>query len=111
KLESASGTNLKGQGYLIGPGVRSDYSGGLFAQASVDLFGQYVFDKQTSSGEDDRLKSPLGIRIKSGYAFIKKIPNLTFDLDLHYLTFKKIKISQVDTEAATNQLMVLVGVT
>lgn len=110
-LDSAGGTNLKGQGYLVGLGARSDFSDRFFAQASVDLFGQYIFDKPTLAGEDDRLKSPLGIRIKSGYAFIEKIPNLTFDIDLQYLTFRKIEISQVNSEAATIQLMASVGVT
>lgn len=110
-LDSAGGTNLKGHGYLVGLGARSDFSDRFFAQASVDLFGQYVFDKPTLAGEDDRLKSPLGIRIKSGYAFIEKIPNLTFDIDLQYLTFRKIEISQVNSEAATIQLMASVGVT
>lgn len=110
-LDSAGGTNLKGHGYLIGLGARSDFSERFFAQASVDFFGQYIFDKQTYAGEDDRLKSPLGIRVKSGYAFIKKVPNLTFDIDLYYLTFRKIEISQVNSEADTNQLMASVGIT
>jgi outer membrane protein OmpA-like peptidoglycan-associated protein len=110
-LDSAGGTNLKGHGYLLGLGARSDFSDRFFAQASVDLFGQYVFYKQTVAGEDDQLKSPLGIRIKSGYAFIEKIPNLTFDIDLQYLTFKKIQISQVDSGASTVQLMASVGMT
>jgi outer membrane protein OmpA-like peptidoglycan-associated protein len=110
-LDSAGGTNLRGHGYLLGLGARSDFSDRFFAQASVDLFGQYVFDKQTVAGEDDQLKSPLGIRIKSGYAFIEKIPNLTFDIDLQYLTFRKIQISQVDSGASTVQLMASVGMT
>jgi len=110
-LDAAGGTNLKGHEYLIGPGARFDFSDRFFAQVSVDLWGQYVFDKQTYAGEDDKLKSPLGIRIKSGYAFIKNIPNLTFDIDLQYLTFKKIEISQVNSEATTNQLMASVGMT
>jgi outer membrane protein OmpA-like peptidoglycan-associated protein len=110
-LDSAGGTNLKGHGYLVGLGSRSDFSDRFFAQASVDLFGQYVFDKPTLAGEDDRLKSPLGVRVKSGYAFIEKTPNLTFDIDLQYLTFRKIEISQVNSEAATIQLMASVGIT
>ena len=110
-LDSAGGTNLKGHGYLLGLGARSDFSDRFFAQASVDLFGHYVFYKQTVAGEDDQLKSPFGIRIKSGYAFIEKIPNLTFDIDLQYLIFKKIQISQVDSEASTVQLMASVGMT
>lgn len=110
-LDSAGGTNLKGHGYLLGLGARSDFSDRFFAQASVDLFGRYVFYKQTVAGEDDQLKSPFGIRIKSGYALIEKIPNLTFDIDLQYLTFKKIQISQVDSGASTVQLMASVGMT
>jgi outer membrane protein OmpA-like peptidoglycan-associated protein len=110
-LDSAGGTNLKGHGYLMGLGMRYDFSDRFFAQASVDFFGQYDFDKQTYASEDDRLKSPLGIRIKSGYALIEKIPNLTFDIDLHYLTFKKIEISHVKTNASTSQLMASLGIT
>ncbi len=110
-LASAGGTNLKGHGYLMGLGARSNFSDKFFAQASVDIFGQYVFYKQTLAGEDDRLKSPLGVRIKSGYAFLEKTPNLTFDIDLQFLTFRKVEIAQANSDAATIQLMASVGVT
>ena len=110
-LDTAGGTNLRGRGYLMGLGARSDFSDRFFAQASVDLFGQYIFDKQTLAGEDDRLKSPLGVRLKSGYVFIEKIPNLTFDVDLQYLTFGKIEISRVNSDAATIQWMASMGIT
>lgn len=110
-LASAGGTNLRGHGYLVGLGARADFSDRFFAQASTDFYGQYIFYKQTSSGEDDNLKFPLGIRIKSGYAFIKKMPNLTFDVDLQYLTFKKIQISKVNSVADTHQLMASLGIT
>jgi outer membrane protein OmpA-like peptidoglycan-associated protein len=110
-LNSAGGTNLKGHGYLMGLGARHDFTHRFFTQASVDFFGQYDFSKQTSAHEDDKLKTPLGVRVKSGYAFIEKIPNLTFDIDLQYLTFKKIHISQTESNATTNQWMASVGVT
>lgn len=110
-LEAAGGTNLKGRGYLIGLGARYNFTDRFFAQTSVDFLGQYDFDKQTYANEEDGLRLPLGIRVKSGYAFIEKIPNLTFDIDLQYLTFKKIHISHVESDADTNQLMASVGVT
>lgn len=110
-LHRAGGTNLKGMGYLLGLGVRYDVSNRFFTQTSTDFFGQYYFYRQNSSSKDVRLKSPLGIRIKSGYAFFEEIPNLTFDFDLHYLTYKKIQISEDEFEAATRQWMISVGLT
>lgn len=110
-LNGAGGTNLKGRGYLIGISTRYDFSSRLFAQASMDAFGHYSFSKKTSSLEDDGLRSPLGIRLKSGYALIERFPNLSFDIDLQYLTFKKIHISNVESSAATRQFMASLGMT
>ncbi len=110
-LDRAGGTNLQGMGYLLGLGVRYDVSNRFFTQTSTDFFGQYYFYRQNSSSKDVRLKSPLGVRIKSGYAFFEEIPNLTFDFDLHYLTYKKIQILEDEFEAATKQWMISVGLT
>lgn len=110
-LDSAGGTNLKGSGYLIGLGARYELSDRHFAQASLDLIGEYDFEKNSSIDQDDKAVSPLGLRLKSGYAFFEKIPNLTFDADVQYLTFKKIHIAGTDTNATTNQFMVSIGIT
>lgn len=110
-LSDAEGTNLKGKGYLFGLGARYNFSDRLFTQGSVDFFGMYDFEKDTSASEDDELKSPLSLRVKAGYVLLPQIPNLTFDVDLQYLTWSKIHIAGNDKSATFNQLMASVGVT
>lgn len=110
-LKEAGGTNLKGHGYLMGLGVRHNFSEKFFIQGSADFLGEYDFSKHTANNDDDKVTSPLGVRLKSGYAIFAKIPNLTVDLDLQYLTFKKIHIASEDSSATTTQLMASVGMT
>lgn len=110
-LSSAGGTNLKGNGWLVGIGARRDFSDRFFVQGAVNFLGAYDLTKDTAAMEDDRLKSPLGLRVKVGYVFIQSIPALTFDTDLQYLMWKTIHIAGVDKSATFNQLMASVGIT
>lgn len=110
-LADAGGTNLKGHGPLMGVGLRYNFNKDLFVQGAVDFIGSYDLTKDTSEDEDDNLKEPLGIRAKAGYVFIKRIPQLTFDVDAHYLQFQKIHIAGVDRSKKFDQFSVGVGLT
>lgn len=110
-LSDAGGTNLKGTGWLVGVGARHDFNEKFFMQGAIDLLGAYDLTKDTAANEDDNLKNPLGVRVKTGYAFLERIPNLTFDADLQYLRFNTIHIAGQDHSATFNQLMISVGVT
>lgn len=110
-LKDAGGNNLKGVGWLVGLGARHEFNDRLFLQGAIDFLGAYDLTRDTSNGEDDNLKSPLGFRIKTGYAFFEKLPNLTFDADFQYLRFNEIHISGAGTSNTFNQLMASVGIT
>lgn len=110
-LSDAGGTNLKGSGWLIGLGVRHDFDDKFFVQGAIDFLGAYDLSKDTAAGEDDNLKAPIGLRAKTGYAFLERIPNLTFDADLQLLQYKTIHIGGADRDETFNQLMASVGLT
>ncbi len=109
-LESAGGTNLKGRGLLFGVGARFKLTERLIGQASFDFVGHYDLLRDTASGQDDELRSPLGLRLKGSYLAFKRFDNLTLDMDLQYLQFQKIRISGADKNAATNQIMFSLGI-
>lgn len=110
-LTNAGGTNLRGRGWLLGVGTRYNVNDRFFVQGVVDFLGYYDLVKDTSTAEDDGIESPLGLRVKTGYAFLEKIPNLTFDVDLQYLTYRTLHISGVDQNKKFNQVFASVGVT
>lgn len=51
------------------------------------------------------------MRLKTGYAFFEKIPNLTFDADLQYMSYKTIHIAGIDNDKKFTQLFASLGLT
>ena len=110
-LANSGGTNLKGEAYFIGLGVRREFTERLFVQGAIDFVGEYDFGKNTSIDQDDKLTSPLELRLKTGYVFIPSVPRLTFDADLQYMSFRNIRIAGINLSAKTSEIMVAVGLT
>ena len=110
-LKSAGGTNLKGIALLYGFGLRAQLTPRFFIQQSYDVAGEYDLKRNTSDGRDDKFSDPFGVRLKVGYALFKRLPNLTLDLDIQHLMFRKITIAHAGQTSNARQTMGSIGLT
>ena len=109
-LSSTDGTNLAGKGVLIGLGANYNMNPRFSLQGAVDLYGKYNFDKQTSHGQDDHLKSPLSLRMKAQYFAFNELP-LSLDASVSYIRWGNFHVEGVDHSKVTTQYMLGVGIT
>lgn len=108
-VESAGGTNLKGQGYLAGIGARYFISEKWALQGNLNFVGTYNLTQDTHAGEDDSINRPLGIRLKGQY-FFSRLP-LTLDAVTEYIRWSRLTVTSTDLDKVSNQWMVGVGLT
>lgn len=109
-LENSGGTNAKGQGYLLGLGAAYRWTESLHSLVAIDFHGQYDFSNHTHAGEEDDMRSPIGLRIKAGYFFNQDTP-ISLDADLQYLRYRQVRISNVDSDWAVDQWIAGVALT
>lgn len=63
-ISKVNGTNLAGQGFLIGSGYRTPLSNLFHLQVSIFFIGKYSFKYQTTNTRDSFLDMPLGAQVK-----------------------------------------------
>ena len=111
RLNSAGGSNLKGSALLFGVGFRTQVTRRFFVQQSVDFAGQYELLRNTGDAKVGKFTKPLGARVKAGYAFLGNFPDLSFDIDLQYLTFQKVELARASRDATAQAMIASVGLT
>lgn len=107
-LVNTDGTNLKGKGWLVGLGANYRLSQSWALQAAIDLFGEYTFDKQTLTSEDDHLAEPLSLRFKTQY-FCGD--HWSIDASFNYLRWRNFHVGGQDHDEPAHQGMAGLGLT
>ena len=110
-LDSAGGSNLKGRALLFGIGFRTQVTERFFVQQSVDFAGQYDLGRDTGDAKVGKFTEPFGVRVKAGFAFLKKIPDLSLVLDAQYLTFQKVEFAHSGKDSNAREMIASVGLT
>ena len=96
---SVGGTDLSGDGYLLGPAISLNF-GPLFILGAYSLVGSYDLENRTSSGLTSELASPEAYHVLVGFSVL---PKLTLDVGYTRAEYKEVKQGGATIDISANR--------
>ena len=97
---TVGGTNLKGNGYLLGLG--GEYSLGMLTfSAAIDFIGKHKQGLNTTAGDESSYKKPLGFKLGAGYRIA---PMIDVDALISLTSYSTNELAGADVDISSNKV-------